>query len=219
MTSRARTIALFVALAALIAVPLFTKDLWTPDEPRYAEVAREMMVSGNYLVPHLNGNHYDEKPPLQFWLIALASLPAGEVTGLTARIPTAVSAMIVLWLTFLLARRMYNEQTAFWSVLVLITTYQFWWLSHVGQLDMMLTACTMLALYALWRWHESSDGRWFFLFYAGTALGLLVKGPPALVITGLGTLAFRWRDGRGKHLGFWMAYPLTLIPQIGRAHV
>lgn len=212
MTTPVRTALLFAALAVLITVPLFTKDLWTPDEPRYAEVAREMMVSGDYLVPHLNGNHYDEKPPLQFWMIALASLPAGEVTGVTARIPTVISALVVLWLTFLLARRMYDEQTALWSVLVLITTYQFWWLSHVGQLDMMLTACTTLALYALWRWHESSDSRWFLLFYAGAALGLLVKGPPALVITGLGALAFRWRDRRGQQLVFWTAYPLTLIP-------
>lgn len=212
MTPRARIALFFVAAAVLFTAPLFTKDLWTPDEPRYAEVSREMMVSGDYLVPRLNGNHYDEKPPLQFWFIALASYPAGGVNGLTARVPTVISAVVVLWLTFLLARRMYDDQTALWSVFVLATTFRFWWLAHVGQLDMLLTACTTLSLYAIWRWHETASARWFIVYYTGIALGLLTKGPPALVVAALGALAFRWRDQRGKQLAFWAGIPLTLVP-------
>ena len=57
---------------ALLLIPsLFTRDLWNPDEPRYMEVARQMTVTGNYLVPHLNGQLYPDKPPMFFWLTAL----------------------------------------------------------------------------------------------------------------------------------------------------
>ncbi len=56
------------------------RDLWTPDEPRYAQVAREMLETGEWLVPHLNGIVYTEKPPLYFWLIALASKPFGDLS-------------------------------------------------------------------------------------------------------------------------------------------
>ena len=55
-------------VATLLFLPgLGSRDLWNPDEPRYAEVAREMLASGEYLVPHLNGEVYTQKPPLQFW--------------------------------------------------------------------------------------------------------------------------------------------------------
>ena len=70
-----RTLPEAIAVVALVAVlfvpPLFTRDPWNPDEPRYAEVAREMVVLGQYLVPHLNGEPYSDKPPLFFWLAAL----------------------------------------------------------------------------------------------------------------------------------------------------
>jgi len=66
-----RNVGLIVAAVALVALPsLFTRDLWNPDEPRYMEVAREMAVRGDYLLPHLNGELYSEKPPLFFWLAA-----------------------------------------------------------------------------------------------------------------------------------------------------
>ena len=59
-----RDLALVIALVALAGVPsLFTRDLWNPDEPRYMEVAREMVVLGDYVMPHLNGQVYSEKPP------------------------------------------------------------------------------------------------------------------------------------------------------------
>jgi len=70
-------------LAAAVLVPsLFSRDLWPPDEPRYMEVAREMAVSGDYLVPELGGDTYVDKPPLFFWAAAgLYKLGAGFNAG------------------------------------------------------------------------------------------------------------------------------------------
>jgi 4-amino-4-deoxy-L-arabinose transferase-like glycosyltransferase len=72
---------LLVLLGLAIFLPgIGSRDLWNPDEPRYAEVAREMRARGDWFVPHLNGRIYSEKPPLHFWAIAAASTLTGGVT-------------------------------------------------------------------------------------------------------------------------------------------
>jgi len=66
-----RAVVILLLLSAIVFLPgLGSRDLWTPDEPRYAEAAREMTVTGQYLVPHLNGELYSQKPPLFFWALA-----------------------------------------------------------------------------------------------------------------------------------------------------
>ena len=75
MSERFRDLLLLAFLAALLYLPgLGNHALWNPDEARYAEVAREMRLLGEWFVPHLNGEVYSQKPPLLFWLINLASL-------------------------------------------------------------------------------------------------------------------------------------------------
>ena len=69
--------AFMLLCGSIFLVNLGGWDLWNPDEPRYAEVAREMMETGDYLVPHLNGVVYPDKPPFFFWLIVFASKPFG----------------------------------------------------------------------------------------------------------------------------------------------
>jgi len=197
----------------MFAAPAFTRDLWTPDEPRYALVAQEMLQSGDWVVLHRNGEVYREKPPLLFWAIAALSAPFGSVNEITARMPSILAALATLWLTFDLARRMFGETAGLWSALVLATTFRFWWQSNTGQIDMLLTACTTLSVYALWRWHEAQGGRWAFAYHAGAALGLLAKGPPALVFTLFSAAGFFWRrrDER-RGLLLWLGVPVSILP-------
>ena len=74
----------FAALLAVLLVPLYlwlglgNRDVWAPDEPRFALVAREMQQRGNYALPTINGEMYAHKPPLLFWLISLASMVTGR---------------------------------------------------------------------------------------------------------------------------------------------
>ena len=77
-------------------------DLWNPDEPRYAQVAKEMMESGNWILPHLNSRVYPDKPPVFFWLIALSSKIKGEVNSFSARFPSALAAVLGILITYLL---------------------------------------------------------------------------------------------------------------------
>lgn len=213
MISRTQLVALLAVAAILFALPAFMKDLWTPDEPRYALIAREMLHSGDWVVLQRNGEVYREKPPLLFWTIAAISAPLGDVNEFTARTPSILAALVTLLLTYDLARRMFGPHAGLWSALVLATTFRFWWQSNTGQIDMLLTACTTLSLYALWRWHESRHAQWPVAYHAGTALALLAKGPPALIFTLVGAVGFLWgrRDER-RGLGLWLGVPLSIVP-------
>ena len=75
----------------LFVFDLGNRDLWAPDEPRYAQVAREMLENKNFILPHLNGEVYPDKPPLLFWLIDLFSIPFKTVTEFSARLPSALA--------------------------------------------------------------------------------------------------------------------------------
>jgi 4-amino-4-deoxy-L-arabinose transferase-like glycosyltransferase len=186
-------------------------DLWPADEPRYAQVAQEMLDSGNWLSPTVNGESYLEKPPLLFWSQALLSLPLGHVNEWTARLPSVLSAVAVVLLTYLLARSLFGVGVAWWTVVILITTQRFWWQARTGQIDMLLTAAMMAALYALWRWHETRRTGWLFVVYAGMAAGLLAKGPPAILFIVLFIFAFYWGDKDSRKQTHWIVGTLAAV--------
>jgi 4-amino-4-deoxy-L-arabinose transferase-like glycosyltransferase len=166
------------------------RDLWNPDEPRYAEVTREMRQSGEWFVPHLNGKIYSEKPPLLFWSIAAASLATGEVGPVAARIPSLVAALATLFLLFGIAQRLFDRRVAWWSVVILATSGRILWQARVGQIDMLLLAFVTLAMYSFVRgWLENRPG-FFRLFFVAAGLGTLAKGPVGLLPPLLSILAF-----------------------------
>lgn len=202
--SKLQIAALLAFSGALFFINIWAYDLWPSDEPRFGQVAREMMQSGNYVAPHVNGLPYKEKPPMLFWLIALASAPFGDVTELSARAPSALAAMAAVLLTFLLAARLYGRRVAFWSGVILATTSFFWSEARWVRTDMLLTAFMTAALYAFWRWHESRRRVFLVAFYLAVAGGLLTKGPPALVFPGLLIAAFYWRRKADRRRTHWL---------------
>lgn len=167
-------------------------DLWPPDEPRYAQVAREMMQSGDYIVPRVNGQSYREKPPLMMWAIIAASQPFGDVSEWSARAPSACAGLVVLLLTWILARRLYGGRVAFWAVLFLITCKRFWWQGRFGQIDMLLCIFLTASLLFFWLWHERRRAGWLVAFYLACAAALYAKGPGVLIFPTLLVLTFRW---------------------------
>jgi 4-amino-4-deoxy-L-arabinose transferase-like glycosyltransferase len=92
--------AVVIAATALIAFTrLGATDLWAPDEPRYGQVAEELRSfeqgALGLVLPHLNGEAYTQKPPLYFWLAALAGAPGGRVSEFSARLPSALAGIAV----------------------------------------------------------------------------------------------------------------------------
>lgn len=204
MTNRFYQLALLALLATFaFSLNIWGYDLWAPDEPRFAQVGREVLQSGDWLVMRINGEPYEEKPPLLFWMIAAVSAPFGDVSAGTARLPSVLGGIITVLCTFWLASKLYGDRVAWWSAIVLITCQRFWWQARFGQIDMVLTACLAVALLAFWYWDTMRQRRWLFLFYAATALGMFAKGPVVLLFTGLLVVFYYWgspEERRETHL-------------------
>ncbi len=201
MTGRsARRLAL--AFAALLFLwNLGGHDLWAPDEPYFGEGAREMVVDGQWWVPHVNGVVTTDKPPLFFWLIALGSLPLGRVTPWTARLPSALAALGTILLAMRLARRFGGERLAWLTGVTLATTLMFWDKARWSQIDSLLCFLIWVSLSAFeaWRAGDVRGRRAGLLFWLAAALAVLAKGPVGFLLPlgiALVTLAFdrRLRD-------------------------
>ena len=184
-----------VVAAVLFVINIWGYDLWAPDEPYYGEGAREMVVDGQWLVCHTNGEFDDDKPPLFFWLIALLSLPFGEVSSLTARLPSVLAAFGTVLLTLYLGRRWSSERTAVLAAFVLATTYMFWDKARSVQPDMVLVFLiwAALAVFETWRAGDADGRRAGLLFWFLLGLSVLDKWPVGLAIAGaIGVLTLLW---------------------------
>ncbi|MCK5863291.1 MAG: glycosyltransferase family 39 protein [Candidatus Hydrogenedentes bacterium] len=212
MISRLHLLLLVILTAILFLVNLGGYDLWPPDEPRFAEVTREMMQTNDYLVPRVNGLPYKEKPPLLFWAQTVAAIPFGDVTELPARIPSALAGMITVLLTYLLVTKLYDRRTAFWAAIILATSQRFWWQAHFGQIDMLLTMCVTTSFVLLWFWHKDRRNIYLVGFYLAIAVGTFAKGPPALIFPVLTAIIFfRKQKTERKKLHLFMGLTAVTI--------
>ncbi len=172
------------AIVALsLAVCLFhlgSFGLWEPDEARYAEIAREMLQSGNLLVPHLNYVAYVEKPPLLYWMTTLSFWVFG-VSEFSARLPVAVSAIAGILATYLFALRAFGRRHATLAAAILATTPLYALMAQVVTTDMMLTALVTIATFALYL-HWDEGGRWCWIAYVAMGLAVMTKGPVGAAI-------------------------------------
>jgi 4-amino-4-deoxy-L-arabinose transferase-like glycosyltransferase len=173
-----------ILAAVLFLWFLWGHDLWAPDEPYYGEGAREMLVDGQWLVPHVNGVVSTIKPPLFFWLIAVFSIPFGQVLEFTARLPSALAALGAVALTIRLGRRWFGARTAALSGVFLATSYLFWDKARFCQIEALLCLLVWVSLSAFLAFREGeADGRKAgIVFYAAAAVSVLAKWPIGLVI-------------------------------------
>jgi 4-amino-4-deoxy-L-arabinose transferase-like glycosyltransferase len=168
----------------LIAIPLFYvtpffRELWSPDEPRYAAIVKEMVLTGNWLVPHLNGLVYAEKPPLYFWLVAMNCRLWGNFSNAALLFPSLLAALGCLVVTYFFGRNLFNRATGFLSALVLATGAMFLGMAQYVRMDMLLTFFMASALFCFYEGWRRSTGKtiYYLAFYMLLALGFLTKGP------------------------------------------
>lgn len=190
-------------------------NLWAPDEPRFGQVAREMLQSGDFLVPRINGEPYKEKPPLLFWLAAAASWPFGDVTETSARIVPVCLGVLTVAMAYWIGKRLYGIEVGVWSAAVLMTSSLFFREARSLRTDILLTACVTAFLCAHMVWTDARRIRWLIAMYAALAAGLLAKGPPALIFPVLFLITYYWRrwdDARGLHplIGIGVAVVVVL---------
>jgi 4-amino-4-deoxy-L-arabinose transferase-like glycosyltransferase len=179
---------LCAAVALLISLDgIGTRKLANPDEGRYAELARQMAISGDFVTPRLNGIKYFEKPPLQYWASAL-SLKLFGFNAFAARLYTALCGLGCLLLAAYTARRLFDTESAWLTGLVLLSSPYFAALSEIVTLDMGLTFWMTLTICAYLIAERSANAaarlRWLLAAWAGMAGAVLSKGLVGIVFPG-----------------------------------
>lgn len=174
------------------------RDLWTPDEPREAEISREMWLSPT-VVPTLNGRAFIEKPPLYYWTVAGVFEVAGGSSAAAARSVSAVASFLTLLLVFLWGRREISAGVGLLAAFGLATCEQFMVSSHWILIDPLLMLFTTAAAWAGWALIHNGGGlRRAFVFYVALVLALWTKGLIGPVLLGCGFLAYAvWKRSVG----------------------
>lgn len=177
---------IYRGLAALLALiwlaTLSARPLFNPDEGRYAEIPREMLSGGDWVIPHLNGLAYIEKPPLQYWATALSYRLLGP-SEFAARLYAALTALGTISLVWLAGSRLWGREAGWRAAAALSGMSMFVILGQLLTLDMSLTFYMTLSLIAFLLAQRSDESRgWMLLAWAATGLGVLTKGPVAAAI-------------------------------------
>lgn len=167
------------------------RKLIRPDEGRYAEISREMALTGDFTTPRLNGIKYFEKPPLQYWATAVAFNVFGEHDW-TARLWPALTGFLSILLAAFTAGRLFGDRAGFFTGFVLASSLWQGIIGHINTLDMGLSFFLQLAVTGVLLTNSgpSNDNerrRWALITWAALALAVLSKGLVALVLSG-GTL-------------------------------
>jgi 4-amino-4-deoxy-L-arabinose transferase-like glycosyltransferase len=164
------------------------------DEPRYAQVAREMLARHDWITPTLGSRPWLEKPPLYYWQAMLAYSVFG-VSDWAARLPSAVDATLMMIAIYLFFRR-FRPGTELDAALMTASAAGMVGFARAASMDMALAASFTIALLAWYAWHESGTGAYLWLAYAFLGLGMLAKGPvaPALAAVVIVIFAFARRD-------------------------
>jgi 4-amino-4-deoxy-L-arabinose transferase-like glycosyltransferase len=179
MTTRTHADALLIAgfCAFLFFYGLAQFGLVGADEPRYAQVAREMLARHDWITPVLGGQPWLEKPPLYYWQAMLAYSAFG-VSDWAARLPSALDATLMVGWVYLFFRR-FRRGGELDGALIAASCAGVIGYARAASMDMALAATFTMGMLGWWAWRESGKRMWLASFYVFMALGMLAKGPVA----------------------------------------
>jgi len=173
-----------LAACIVCVIGMFGIPLIDIDAAQYASMSREMASTGNYLQLFDLGVDYLDKPPLLFWLSSL-SIQIFGVYDWAYRLPSILCLGLALWSTYRFTILYYNKLVAQLAVLVLATSQAFILMAHDVRCDTMLMGFVIFSIWQLAAWYQSNSWRHFILAFVGIGLGMLTKGPIALVVPGV----------------------------------
>jgi 4-amino-4-deoxy-L-arabinose transferase-like glycosyltransferase len=208
VSSRAR----WLIVAVFAVLPLlgwWGTGLFDLDEGFYAAVVSEMNRRGEWVTPFYNGHPWFEKPILLYWLAKPCLLAFGDAVG--PRLPSVLCALAIYALVGWFARKHFGERTAQLSVLLISTSLLMVILGRLMMTDTVLAACLVAAWLFFWESLDESRSRWRAWCGLAVGLGILAKGPVALILFGLvvGWMVVRHPEMRSKFrsgwAGFWAA--------------
>src|SRR5215475_4767955 len=166
------------------------------DEPRYAQIAREMWVRHDWIVPTLNGQPWLEKPALLYWKVMSGYAVLG-VHDWAGRVPAAVHATALVLAVFFFMRR-FRFASELDAAMITASSTGMIAFARGASTDMLLSAPFAMAMMSWWSWRQTEKKLWLLIFYALLGAGALAKGPvaPALAVLVVGAYAALRRDGK-----------------------
>ncbi|MDD2875251.1 MAG: glycosyltransferase family 39 protein [Azoarcus sp.] len=171
--------------------------LFDVDEGAFSEATREMFARGDFLSTYLNGEHRFDKPILVYWFQALGYLIFGA-NEWAFRLPSALAATIWSYATWYFARQRFGPDTALAALAVAATAIGPFAIGRAATADALLNMLLALALFDAWRHLESGQRTPLLRSYVWIALGVLTKGPIALIVPGTVTLLYCATRGEWK---------------------
>jgi MFS family permease len=208
MTARTRTDLLLLAgfCAFLFFYGLGAFGLIGADEPRYAQVAREMLERHDWITPVLGGQVWLEKPPLYYWQAMLAYSIFG-VSDVAARIPSALDATLLVIAVYLFFRK-FRRGVEVDAALITASCAGVIGYAHAASMDMGLAASLAIGMLAWWGWRENGSRTLLAIFYLCMAFGMLAKGPvaPFLAAVVIASFAVSTREWRLVLKTLWLPW-------------
>ncbi|MFC6440259.1 ArnT family glycosyltransferase [Pseudobowmanella zhangzhouensis] len=211
---------LLVAVAiVVIFAGMGMRAPWLADEPRFAQIAKEMVETGQWFFPARGGELYPDKPPVFMWTIALFYKLTGNLS-LAFLLPSALCALLTIFLVYDLGKRLWSAQTGLIAAALLLLTLQFTLQSKTAQIDAMVCCWITLGCYGLMRhFCDGPNWRWYFIAWFFMGLGVITKGVgflPLLMLIPFFAMR-KWRPQPREITGKpnWWLGPLFFLLAIG----
>lgn len=214
---------LLVLASSLILLGLGLRDPWPADEPRFAQIAKEMVESGQWFFPTRGGELYPDKPPIFMWTIAFFYWLTGSIK-VAFLLPSALSSIATVLLVYDLGRRLWSDQIGWYAGVLLLLSIQFTLQAKTAQIDALVCFWITLGCYGLlrflllgglWRWYYFA---WFFM-----GIGVITKGVgflPLLMLVPYAFLRIFKKQDANNTMGEisggwrWLAGPLVMLAAI-----
>ena len=197
-------LAVLLLAALLFLLRLGWRSVWG-SEGRWAEITREMQLTGNYFWPTINGEPYYEKPLPSYWLVAASAYLTGNLDEFAVRLPSALAGLLGVALLIVLTRQLYDGRMAVLAALILATCFSYVFWSRVASADIETVTGVLAAVTLYFRNRERPNGWWTVGLWIIMALTSLTKGLqgfalPLFIISVHSLLADGWRNLREKVL-------------------
>jgi 4-amino-4-deoxy-L-arabinose transferase-like glycosyltransferase len=197
---------IILVVAALLSFTRFRCPLQEPQEARYAEIPRQMLTEGHFIVPVLHGQPYLDKPPLLYWLV-MSSYAVFGVHDWAARLVSCTAMFLCVVVTYSWGRRLAGFRAAFAGTLILCLSPRFIQLDRMLMMDGLLCLCvvTAWATAHIALVEARSWSTWWVASAVACGFGILTKGPVSLALVVIPITAYRWLDlSPGRFRWHWL---------------